>query len=655
MERYKFSLVSDFAVASLLVAGLAVGQWLHGGLMEPAMAWPLFVCACAAAMLAAFSDLSEKRLPEGVWGAAGLFVLAGFGVVRWAQNDFPASGFLPSANLVAGFFGCVAILFGLRGRKVRLFFVVGVVVLGLAQLLQMMAWRVGGGGVELVWYSDTLRAWYESRFNPRESGFFLNHNEVVWVLNTGCIFCASLSIWGRLPSFVKFLFGWGSGFFALGALLTLSRGGAVGLGAGLLFFLLLSLFVLVRTRARGKYRGGVLVLLVALICGLSLGGLYLVGSNLLVQERLEMVAEDDFRMVTWKSGVRQFQMEPAVGTGPGSGGDYARFFRSPRSGPSEPVYLHNDWLQLFAEGGVVAGSLVLLALVLFFGSGLRVVDARLQAMRKEDFPQSTEVAICIGSLSCLAVYAAHSFFDFNMQLAANSFLAFCVLGLSAGVGLKVESEEGEKGGGWAVLRRLGIGVFVFVSGASALYFSAPFFFDEVRRTQIQNAVGSGNMKRAQDFADEEVVQVSRNGNLQMAVGEMWLERARRTRNSDKKKEALGQAIWCFEQASWLLPGDRYPLLRLASAQSQAGRHQEAYANALDGVLLDPFSAMPYEYLGGIADAAGEFNFANRIYHLSLSVAGCSAFPLQKIEWLQKRERAGSVPRIGPVEQGVFQD
>lgn len=80
-------------------------------------------------------------------------------------------------------------------------------------------------------------------------------------------------------------------------------------------------------------------------------------------------------------------------------------------------HLHNDWLQLFVEGGLLIG----LPIVYFFGQGFRAIIGRL----KEAGFRPDEVALTV-SLGALAL---HAFVDFPLQIPAILLVAATMAGV----------------------------------------------------------------------------------------------------------------------------------------------------------------------------------------------------------------------------------
>lgn len=120
----------------------------------------------------------------------------------------------------------------------------------------------------------------------------------------------------------------------------------------------------------------------------------------------------------WAATSQMIKDHPLTGTGLGTYPVvYSRY--DPSSGGMRVEQAHNDYLQLIAEGGTIAGLLAFVFLFLLFKGGLTAMNTRDHQHR----------AVVIGSLTGCFALLVHSFVDFNLQVTANAqlFLALAVL------------------------------------------------------------------------------------------------------------------------------------------------------------------------------------------------------------------------------------
>lgn len=619
--------------ASLLLAWLLL-SWLHGGLYFASLNWPFAILVALAALVAAARQIAGPSLPSrssAIWGWGFLGALALYGAVWWEALGAPANGFLPVLNLVTGWLACGAILWGTAPQNARFLIAVGIIAGAAVHFAQMMLHREGLTPLPTFWPAELMRLWHESTWEPRLSGFYINRNHLAWTLNAGCLMALALAFWARLHAGLKFVFLWVSGLLGVGTLLALSRGGALGLGGGILAFLIGSLVCL--SFARGPGKRPVLILLAILTTALLAVLGWLIAGDALVQERLGRVREDFYRSQTWQSGWRQWQLSPVFGTGPGTPTDYARILRPPGIAPNEPIYLHNDWLELLASGGLVGVALAVAVFVAFLSAAVGSGTARLRARPGISFPQSTETALALGAASCLVAFAVHSFFDFNLQLGANSLLAFIVLGLAAGApGHRPPSRPA----GWRSAAVLTVG-----AAASLVWMWQPCEADWAR-VRLTNA-----MLRGQVWWDEKLAaSLEKPGRGRDAwwleAGNYWMRQWQSNPARQESYLLLANATRFFDKATAANPRDRFPQLQLAWARAAAGGWYFSYIEAVAGLELDPLSGLPYEVLGGVREAFFDYGMARRCYELALRFRP-SEFARQRLQAFSQMEQTGKIP------------
>jgi len=214
-------------------------------------------------------------------------------------------------------------------------------------------------------------------------------------------------------------------------LITGSRGGYLSSGAGLIVLSAYGVYHLICIqRVRPP------LVLLGIACGsvVALLGLFFVTHSDLVNGRLGSIAEQDLRPHLWQASVRAFALDPVVGTGAGTYLVYGREFRDP-SVQTDPVYAHNDYLQLLAEYGVIAGLLFLGFLIAHFFAAWKFVRWRLRTLQQKEKSLSSSLALVIGAAAGIAALAVHSIFDFNLQIPGNTLFAAFLFGVLANPGI----------------------------------------------------------------------------------------------------------------------------------------------------------------------------------------------------------------------------
>jgi O-antigen ligase len=214
-----------------------------------------------------------------------------------------------------------------------------------------------------------------------------------------------------------------------------SRGGLV---AALVSLLVLGLAALKRSALpRKKW-----LLAAALAALLATAFLYLPSENL-VRRYTHLLGRDalrhEGRVSLWSETLDLVAAYPLVGCG--FGGFEAAFLGYKRSAPMvTDTHAHNDYLELLAEGGVLAFALCVALAAPPIAALVRA------SVRSESGRDSVMSLACLASIAAIL---AHSFVDFNLRIPANGMAFFWVLGLCSAGGHRpcakpVASRQGER-------------------------------------------------------------------------------------------------------------------------------------------------------------------------------------------------------------------
>jgi O-antigen ligase len=211
--------------------------------------------------------------------------------------------------------------------------------------------------------------------------------------------------------------------------LSLSRGGIVSTLAAL------SAFAVV-VGARRSTRGHIWKVAAAVAAALAFT-VWLAAQPLF--DRLGTIADAKTvaaRTGIWSDTLRLAADFPFFGAGFGTLSEVYPRYQTDHAG-LRVLHAHNDWVQLFAEGGL-GGTLAVLALV---GGYAAAVAKRLARRRDRE-----AIFLGLGGLGGLLAFLLHSFTEFNAHIPANA-LWFTVL---AALALKVLSSTAEEGpsNGW---------------------------------------------------------------------------------------------------------------------------------------------------------------------------------------------------------------
>lgn len=604
-----------YLIAVLCALGVLVTQALYGGALRPVFALPGLFLAGVAGALGMVSLLWRNEARPSGWCVGWVLAFAGWLVWREVHSPDPwlAAGYL---RLTLGclvlylVFACVVthpfprlvflgVLFG------------GAVVQAGAAVCQFL-WP--DTGPLIPWMSEQLRLWYASKWNWRGHGTYLNGNHLVWFLNAAGLTALSFFCWGRWGARGRVVFlGVALVSFA-GVVVTLSRGGMVGLIAGLVVFLVLS--VLGVGIGLPDRRIGALVMVVIAILLAGSAAFLIFSGSLLVQYRVSEITNDAYREAIFGAVWRQAQVDPVQGTGAGTFLYFGRMFRD-HAAESDDIYAHNDWMQVLADFGFPAVVLLLGVVGTHAGFGfrklLRVFQKRMNARGRR---QSHVAALLIATLACLGAFSVHSLFDFNMQIPANALLAAALLGMVANPGVTSAGQNSRAADvlhrGTCVLSGLvGFTLIVLVSRAAA----PESFWLRAENAELTGRPGDALLLAEADRLGTPHPQTER------VLGRLYLSGALSAASVAARRHWADRAAEIFEDRQKICPLDGDNLLLLAEARSIQGQPKTLEDAAVAAILRDPHSGRAYELYAKALEDQGRLPEAYRAYRAATSQFG----------------------------------
>ena len=430
-----------------------------------------------------------------------------------------------------------------------------------------------------------------SNWDWRASGFYIYPNHLAGLLEMLCFMTLSVACWGRVSNWVRILAGYCALMCLLGVALTGSRGGYLSTLFGLLLFGVLSFWVIRRVRPDRQWP-----VTLAALCGAGLlvgGALFFMYKSSLISERVDTVYDPaNMRIFMWKSALEQFKLSPLLGTGSGTFVYYARQFRAPEV-QQDPIFVHNDYLHLLAEYGMIGAALGLAFLGMHLTAGWlglrRIVNHKL---RSEWQTSSNELALVLGALCGIGALLVHSVVDFNFHLPANALIGAVFLGILAksSVDLKRSGEKTSKYRGWLAWG-------VPLGGLGLLILGCPLWPGEYRGELARRALRDREFGRAQGLALEALEVEKKNPNIYYHLGEARHYLTEKEPDGVLRASLHEQAAEAYEEGLKLFPRDTRLLLKLGMTLDLAGRFAEAdevYQRAIDG---DPNFGNVYAYYG----------------------------------------------------------
>lgn len=263
---------------------------------------------------------------------------------------------------------------------------------------------------------------------------FVNHNHIAGYLELLLPLPVALLLMG-VSRHLRILYGFAVVMIGVAIIGSLSRGGMISAGAGLIF---LSIAVFVyrrRSQTANKIRETndetlppfvsrssvsklapfVLVLSVIILGALWIGSDTIVSrmtDNSLFRDDEKAQSFDYIRGWIWKNAITIFQDNPVFGTGMGTFETVYPNYSDIHNIPETVNQAHNDYLQVLSDTGLIGGAIVLWFIGVVFLTIRRV-------FRLED---PLLFALGIGCAAALCSMMIHSIFDFNLQLPATALL-----------------------------------------------------------------------------------------------------------------------------------------------------------------------------------------------------------------------------------------
>ena len=273
----------------------------------------------------------------------------------------------------------------------------------------------------------------------RIGGFFVNSNHLAAFLSFTVFLSLGLMCFGRGGASAKLLLGFLALSASIGMALTASRGALAGMAVGGAAFGLVSLAVVWKTQRHifGRLLGGVVV--VALLGGAVL---WIVNGEVQKRRAAANPLASDVRLHVWPSALAQHAMQPVTGVGSRMFYDYSVTLRdaSMRSYDADPLFAHNEYLQMLADYGWVGLALLIGVVLVHVAHGLRFVRwfAEHKFLHTASLMSNT-LGFAIGGLGALAATLGHAVFEFHFHVAAVVVAGSLVMGLLANPGFDLES------------------------------------------------------------------------------------------------------------------------------------------------------------------------------------------------------------------------
>lgn len=417
-------------------------------------------------------------------------------------------------------------------------------------------------------------------YRGRGSGTFINPNhlagflEMLLPLGIGCVVLRKIS-WT-----VRIVAGYAVIIVIAGIGLTLSRGGWLAAGIGLA--IVGSWLVMAHRQSRWW---------LGLIAMSLLVGTMLLGTSAAMRARVDLTQNEyrywqgSTRILIWKAAFSEWRLSPWWGAG-GDHFQYRFFAHRDEWLQSNPVRVHNDYLNTLCDYGVVGAGAAGFFAMAVFGNGMRALRLKYAAQSNSKQPRVNRQILLVGALSGLASLAVHSLFDFNLHLRANLLLAAVLGGIVLAFGRDPEllGKPGRRQQGAARNALCFLGVLVLVSTAVAFVWQGHRAFIESQWLRRADSSRGAN-EDAPAMLRAAVAVEPGNPKTMMLLGDYYQQRS--LLGGDDYREMAELALEQYRHAIELLPSSPWPLMGCGVCLDWLSRHAEAQDYFDRMIALDP--------------------------------------------------------------------
>jgi O-antigen ligase len=466
-------------------------------------------------------------------------------------------------------------------------------------------------------------------YGARASGFFRCPNFLAGFLEIAMLFGLSFAVWGPLKLLGRIASGYIAAVSVMGIILTGSRGGYASAAAGLLVFA--GIWVMLtgkRSRKERWYFKGICALI--LIVGLGFVLNHSLRKSEFLEHRVESTNADlEVRTGLATAALRQFQLNPLFGTGSRTYLYYGREFRNPLI-QRDPIFTHNDYLQLLAEYGLIGA----LAFALFLGFHLKAAwktmseaaaaaaspgadrphskrnrsksswrsawrsvtdeEDRRDEQRRPTIKRSHALALTIAAFCSVAAYMVHSLVDFNLHIPANACVMAFVFAILASPGNVLsggkQAQPQQTVAKWLpYAQKIPAALGVWLIAAALPTWPSEYHADNARRLLSDwRMLESPEYATKADFHSRKGLGYdAKNPELYYYLGEAHILLADFAEDPNDRKRHYEESITAYKNALSLSPRDVRFLILLGPTLDAIGRHEEAEQTLVDAIKLDP--------------------------------------------------------------------
>lgn len=565
---------SKINVALFLIGLFLAG--LVGTSTSMTFLWPAYAALGISGVFAIGLLFRESTFQLPKWSMLAVFALLLY--VFFRAIDSPVLYFAREdvALAVASFLAYTGFLVACDSIKRRRAVVMTLAFLVVANAVFAVLQKSFGAGIWLLpGYERTSGTEVGGLFNQADHyAAFLGATVPIWL---------GMTVFSRDGNVLRKVYGCLAFIASAGMALANSAVGWLVFSAGVASFLLLSALLFWNrfkpsVRSKAKLLLAVVILFATALMMIFSGPL----SGALSRDLLTEEGDTGLPLM-WNAGARQMMESPITGTGSRSSYIYGRAFRPAELAAEvgEPEFVHNEFLQVLADYGIIGLLLVMVLLGLHFKSGLGFILAyrKFKPASGEMIQRSNHLALAIGAFSAIAAILAASMVDFPLHLPAFASLFAILLAVLAAPDPMATATSAEESksyfpGGVPLFatRVTAFSCGLLITAFGMRYMRSEYHYEQARIAFEENRIDFKLMRHLQtarklDPLNPFVLSLSAHAQVQAITPEM---------SSPARKQALEQAEEYFAQAQVCYPQDVFAAVGHSAVLDELGRGDDAY-------------------------------------------------------------------------------
>lgn len=407
-------------------------------------------------------------------------------------------------------------------------------------------------------------------------GSFANYAAIASML------ALSLGIWGRFWKWFRCVLCLLALVSMAAVFISHSRSAALSVAVGIAVMLCL-LWISVANQSskiRSRVRAGIAILGGAGMLVAIVGGYYVFFQRGL-GAGVDVLFSDGARPGYWPMALEQFYDHPILGAGSRSFSYELHQYWNPnlRLGSPNPEFVHNEYLQLAADYGMVGLILAISIVGIHIVCGFVSVAKWSHDKRISISQGSNMVALGIAGVVGIVIMAVHMCFDFRTHVLANLLLLVCCLVWA--IPLYTTSDRNEKWVSSAVMR-VSIKVVVLLCSILGLYMGSVELRGGLPLMKIKATTETGSWKPSSVDRKmmipslEESVESAPSFRRYLKLGTLYRLEAGTSEITPQKAESLlKQSLESYLKAEQRHPFDPVIQVNLGSAHAALGEYEEA--------------------------------------------------------------------------------